>query len=56
VIKTIVDDEEAFPDYRLPKKPTGAKKQGAEQAHEKSLTAMSLPMRQPSDRHTRSTS
>jgi hypothetical protein len=26
VIKTIVDDEEAFPDYRIPKKPTGQKK------------------------------
>ena len=26
VIKTIVDDEAAFPDYRLPKKPTGRKK------------------------------
>jgi hypothetical protein len=26
VIKTIVDDEGAFPDYQLPKKPTGRKK------------------------------
>jgi hypothetical protein len=26
VIKTIVDDEEAFPEYRIPKKPTGEKK------------------------------
>jgi hypothetical protein len=27
VIKTIVDDEGAFPDYQLPKKPTERKKQ-----------------------------
>ena len=27
VIKTIVDDEAAFPDYALPKKPTEGKKQ-----------------------------
>ena len=26
VIKTIVDEEETFPDYRIPKKPTGKKK------------------------------
>ena len=26
VIKTIVDDEGAFPDYRLPKKPAGRKR------------------------------
>jgi hypothetical protein len=26
VIKTIVDEEEHFPDYRIPKKPTGLKK------------------------------
>ena len=26
VIKTIVDDEGAFPDYQIPKKPTGRKK------------------------------
>ena len=26
VIKTIVDEEETFPDYRLPKKTTGQKK------------------------------
>jgi len=26
VIKTIVDDEETFPDYRIPKTPTGKKK------------------------------
>jgi len=26
VIKTIVDDEEAFPDYALPKETTGRKK------------------------------
>jgi hypothetical protein len=26
VIKTIVDDEETFPDYRIPKTPTGEKK------------------------------
>src|SRR2546423_13516428 len=25
VIKTIVDDEERFPDYQIPKKPTGRK-------------------------------
>jgi hypothetical protein len=36
VIKKIVDDE-AFPDYAMPKKTTGRKKQGAEQAHKKSL-------------------
>ena len=28
VIKTIVDDEGAFPDYAMPKKPTGRKKPG----------------------------
>ena len=27
VIKTIVDGEAAFPDYQIPKKPTGRKKQ-----------------------------
>ena len=27
VIKTIVDDEAAFPDYAMPKKPSGKKKQ-----------------------------
>jgi hypothetical protein len=26
VIKTIVDDENHFPDYRIPEKPTGRKK------------------------------
>jgi hypothetical protein len=26
VIKTIVDDEGAYPDYQIPKKPTGQKK------------------------------
>src|SRR5262249_11769458 len=28
VIKTIVDDEAAFPDYAIPKKPTGRKSKG----------------------------
>jgi hypothetical protein len=28
VIKTIVHDEEAFPDYQISKKPTGRKKPG----------------------------
>ena len=32
VIKTIVDDEKAFPDYRLPKKPTGRKKRTGKKA------------------------
>jgi hypothetical protein len=31
VIKTIVDDEGAFPDYRIPKKPTGRKKRKRKQ-------------------------
>jgi hypothetical protein len=42
VIKTIVADEAAYPDYRLPKKTTGRKKQGAKQAHEKNLTTFRL--------------
>ena len=37
VIKTIVDDE-AYPDYAMPKEGSGQKRQGAGQAHEKSLT------------------
>ena len=28
VIKTIVHDQETFPDYQIPKKPTGRKKRG----------------------------
>ena len=28
VIKTIVHDEKDFPDYQIPKKPTGRKKRG----------------------------
>ena len=28
VIKTIVDEEERYPDYRIPKKPTAEKKRG----------------------------
>jgi hypothetical protein len=37
VIKTIVDDEAAFPDYAMPKETQRAKRQGSQRAHGKKL-------------------
>jgi hypothetical protein len=43
VIKTIVADEAAFPDYRIPKKPTGKKKRGRSRRGELPAGRRALP-------------